>query len=67
MIIGSKRKVDDILDINIDINNDYCLNKCDKTKLLGVMIDSYLSWHPHVEYLYSKDWFTLSSETNCYF
>ena len=54
IIIGSKREVDDISDINIDINNDYCLNKCDKTKLLGGMIDSYLSWQPHVEYLYSK-------------
>ena len=37
MIIGSKRKVDEISDINVDVN-DYCLNKCDKTKLLGVMI-----------------------------
>ena len=53
MIISSKRKVDEISDINVDVN-DYCLNKCDETKLLGVMIDSYLSWQPHVEYLYSK-------------
>ena len=53
MIIGSKRKVDEISDINVDVN-DYCLNKCDETKLLGVMIDSYLIWHPYDEYLYSK-------------
>ena len=42
MIIGSNRKVDEISDINIDVN-DYCFNKCDKTKLLDVMTDSYLS------------------------
>ena len=42
MIIGSKRKVDEISDINIDVN-DYCFNKCDKTKLLDVMTYSYLS------------------------
>ena len=52
MIIGSKRIVDKISEINTEFN-DCRLNKCDNTKLLCGLIYSYLSWHPHVKYLYS--------------
>ena len=54
MIIGSRTKVQSLKDnISISINNNQ-LQSCDCSKLLGIHIDSHLSFDQHVCYLVSK-------------
>ena len=54
MIIGSQIKVQSLKDnISISINNNQ-LQSCDCSKLLGIHIDSHLSFDQHVCYIVSK-------------
>ena len=52
VVAGSKRRLIDF-DINIMLDSTV-INRCNSTKMLGVVIDEHISWKNHVEYLLSK-------------
>ena len=52
MLVGPKCKVQDE-HLTVYLNNSN-LQQSSSTKLLGINIDSYLNWKPHVEFVISK-------------
>ena len=52
MLLGTRQRVSD-LELKINIS-DVILNMCSETKLLGVVLDNYLSWDRHIEMIYKK-------------
>ena len=54
ILIGSRKKVENLKD-NITVSiKGVQLEQCDNSKLLGVYLDSYLSFDKHISYLSSK-------------
>ena len=54
ILIGSRKKVENLKD-NITVSiKGVQLEQCDNSKLLGVYLDSYLSFDKHIPYLSSK-------------
>ena len=50
MLIGSSRKLNSIDPVSIDISGE-CLKACNSFKYLGVIINYYLTWDDHVNYI----------------
>ena len=51
MVYSSRGK--SLPDLNLTVNNTKIL-RVEKTKFLGVTIDSHLSWTPHIDYISKK-------------
>ena len=54
MVIGTRKKVASVIDkVRISVEGTL-LDKCDNSKLLGVYLDSHLSFDQHIHYVASK-------------
>ena len=51
MIIGNKNKLNGIQDVNINVNNEP-IERVNKFKYLGLIIDQHLTWDSHIDYTY---------------
>lgn len=52
MIVGTRQKLRDRQELNINIDNT-SISAVNKQKLLGIYIDEHLTWNQHIDYLCS--------------
>ena len=53
MLVGTHQRIAEADDVVIEISNSR-LERVDKFKYLGVLLDNTLSWKPHIEYIGNK-------------
>ena len=50
MLLGAKRRLQDTYELFLNVDDEK-IEKVSKQKLLGIVIDEYLTWTPHIDYL----------------
>ena len=62
MLIGTHQRLAPVSDFTVQCNGSV-LERVEKYKYLGVVLDQHLSWQEHVEYIGKKDFFSFRYTT----